>query len=65
MVSSLSGSEGKKLVQKGKETKDLLLLVYIHLISVLVRVIKANRNPERPNIIMIEENTLFGQAQKS
>ena len=65
MVSPSSGLEGKKLVQKGKETKDLLLLVCIHLMPALVRVIKANGNPERPDMIMIEENMLFGQAQKS
>ena len=55
----------KKLVQKGKETKDLLFLIYICLMPVLVRVIKVNGNPRRPNMIMIEENMLLGQAQKS
>ena len=73
MISSSSGSEGKKLVQKGKETllffstqrDQTLLMIYINLMPVLVRVIKAIGNPKAPNMIITEENMLLGQAKKS
>ena len=59
MMSSSSGSEGKNkklisTIRKG-DKRPIASDIYSSQMPVLVRVIKANGNPKRPNMIMIEE----------